>query len=468
MKEILKLILIKRPVLWLILVFALLIGISSVPIFFFEKGGFDLSIVDALFTGSSASTVTGLVVVSTSDLSFLSQITILAVIELGGLLAISGGAFIMILAGKIGATREGKISAASLTLIGVGWDKFWETLRFILLFSFMVQALSAILLFLNFQNSMDGTEAFWNAIFHAVSAFYGAGFYLFPDNLYSFRGDPFLLSVTMAETILGGIGILVILSIKVRILSFIKEIVFQFGRKMGFYHFEGRSKIYGWPVHVKLVMYTTTVLILAGFVAFWALESSNVLVGMSWKEQFWVSLFQSVSARTAGFSTVDMGAITPATQFFYDALMFIGAGSVSASGGIKVTTFAVCALLIWASIKRRDDVTFGWRVIPKKTTSRASGVFWLSFIVLFLFVFLLLVFEKAEFGDVLFEASSAFGTVGYSSGITSSLTDVGKILLSVLMLIGRIGPLALTYLLGRDIIEDKSAPMKLEEEVEVG
>lgn len=447
MKEKIQIALVSRPVFSLLLLFSILIFLSSLSIFFVEKGNSGLSFVDALFTGFSASTVTGLVVVDTHTLSLFSQIIILATMQVGGLMAIGSGAFIIILAVKIGSSRHGKVSASAL--VGVSWLKLWDTIRLILTFAFVVELAATLLLFLHFKDSMGLTQGFWYAIFHAVSGFFGAGFFLFEDNLYSFKNDAFMLSVMMAEITLGGIGFLVILSIKTRLLTLIR-----------------RKKIYGWPVHAKLVVLMTVILLFFGFAAFWGFEYNNVLKDESIGGQVLISLFQSVSARTAGLSTVDMGEIAPATQFFYGFLMFIGAGSISTSGGIKVATLAVVLLTIWARYKRSENIVIWKRVIPQKTIARANGVLLISLALLSIFMLAMLAIETFDFGDILFEVLSAFGTVGYSSGITSSLSDPGKILLSILMLIGRIGPLTLTYLFGREIIDETTS--RLEEEVEVG
>jgi len=431
MGEKVQILLIRRPVLSLLILFLVLIFLSSALIYVFED--YKLSWVDSLFTGFSASTITGLTVIDTHTLSFASQIVILIDIQTGAFLAMGGAVFIIILARHRRMLHQGSVSAASLFL-----GERLKDIGSIFLFMLIVESISAVLLFFHFKDSMGAFQGAWYAIFHAVSGFCGAGFFLFPDNLYSFRQDPFVLSVIMCEIILGGLGFLVIVSIKIRLLSLLKG-----------------KKIYGWPIHVKLTLVTTAALLVLGFVVFLGLERETVLV----------SVFQSVT-RIAGFSTVDMADTQQATRFLFSALMFIGAGSMSVSGGIKVTTFSVLIIMIWTRYRRRREAVIWKRVIPQSTLSRANGVFLLSFATVSGFIFVLLITEKFAFDDILFEATSAFGTVGLSTGITPSLTIAGKILISTLMLVGRIGPLALTYLLGGEIIGEKSS--YLEEEIEVG
>lgn len=447
MPEKLKLMLISRPVFSLLSLFLTLIFISAASMFLLERLGEGLSLIDAFFTASSAATVTGLTVVDTHSLTFVSQLVILLTIQLGGLMAVGGSAFVILLASKMGSARQGKVSASSL--MGVGWTELIQTLKFVIALSFFVEVAAALALFFYFRGDMGEGQAAWYAAFHAISAFCNAGFFLFQDNLYSFAGDAFVLSVIMAEIILGGLGFLVILSIKTRLIAAIK-----------------RKRIYGWPVHAKLVGLLTVVFLLIGAGVFWGFEYTNVLAGEPLGKQMLISAFQSVSARTAGFSTVDMGEIRQSTQFFYGFLMFIGGGSISVSGGIKLTTFAVVLLSIWTRYKRKEHIVVWKRVISRKTVVRANGILLISLATLYAFMLLLLSIEKFDFEDILFEMLSAFGTVGYSSGISELLSTPSKILFSILMLIGRIGPLGLTYLFGREIMDEKI--LRLEEEVEVG
>lgn len=444
MRERFQALLISRPIFSLILLFLTLIFFSAISIFLIEE---EISFVDALFTSFSAATVTGLTVVGTHDLSFPSQLAILITIQLGGLMAVSGSAFVILLASKMGSSRRGKVSASSL--VGVGWTELLGTLKFVVAVSFFVEIAAALALFYYFKGDMGTGQGAWYAAFHAISAFCNAGFFLFQDNLYSFSSDAFVLSIIMAEIILGGLGFLVILSIKTRLFAAIR-----------------RKKIYGWPVHAKLVGLLTALFLLAGAGVFWGFEYGNVLNGEPLSKQILISVFQSVSARTAGFSTVDMGEIKQSTQFFYGFLMFVGGGSISVSGGIKLTTFAIVLLAIWTRYKRREHIVIWKRVIPQKAVIKANGVFFISLAMLSIFMLVVLSIEQFNFEDILFEMLSAFGTVGYSSGITESLSSFSKVLFSTLMLIGRIGPLGLTYLFGMEIMSEKI--LRPEEEVEVG
>ena len=441
-------ILVSNPILSLILPFLLLILFSGSLIFLFEwLSEFDVSVIDSLFTAASAATVTGLTVVGTNELSFASQVTILATIQLGGLATILGSAFIILLARYSGTSFQGKSSAASL--FGSALRDLGGILKFILIFTFVAEGLGTLLLFLHFQSDMESSRALWYAGFHAISAFCNAGFFLFVDDLRSFTGDAYVLAVMSAEITLGGIGFWVLMAASTKVFSRVIH----------------RKRIYGWPVYSKVIVVTTLCLFLAGFVSFFSIEYDDSMSGLAMREKVLVSAFQSVSARTAGFSAVDMGQTASATQFLFMGLMFIGAGSVSTAGGIKTSTFSVLMLRMWANARRKRDVVVWNRVISRESSDKAIAVFVASFAILSTFVFVLLFLEKGHM-DIFFEATSAFGTVGLSTGITSSLSDASRLLVSLLMVVGKVGPLSLMYIFGKNMAEEMSPYLR--EEIEVG
>ncbi|HPW25323.1 MAG TPA: potassium transporter TrkG, partial [Candidatus Syntrophosphaera thermopropionivorans] len=205
------------------------------------------------------------------------------------------------------------------------------------------------------------------------------------------------------------------------------------------------QKVRKLSLHSKIVLTTTAILIIVGLIAFFILEYNNTMKGFSFKHRFLASLFQSVTPRTAGFNTIDNGLLNKGSVLMTLLLMFIGASPGSTGGGIKTTTLAVLALTIISMLKGRKDISVFKRRIPKDNFREASGLVFLAATVIFVIVMILMMVEPFSFEDIIFESISAFGTVGLSRGITPSLSSLGKILITLLMYIGRVGPLTLIY-----------------------
>lgn len=255
-----------------------------------------------------------------------------------------------------------------------------------------------------------------------------------------YRGNWLLNFTVMGLIVIGGLGFAVMEDVREGLLDW------RAGRPVRL------------QLHTKVVLLTTALLIVVGAAGVWAFEARNALRGLPWDEKLLASLFQSVTPRTAGFNTLDYGKLTSSTLFFTILLMFIGASPGSTGGGVKTSTFAVVLALFRARITARNRVSLFRRTVPEDTVSRSVAIVMASVTLLTLVIFALLTTEIGDvayraggkrFLEVMFEAVSAFGTVGLSTGITSSLSATGKVLITGLMFVGRVGPLTLAMAVGR-------------------
>jgi trk system potassium uptake protein TrkH len=310
-----------------------------------------------------------------------------------------------------------------------------------------VEILGALLLTLRWASHLGIKNAMYYGVFHSISAFNNAGFGLWPDNLSRYVGDPLVNVVISVLFITGGIGFTVILDV-----------------------FRKRS----WKrlaLHSKLVLVTSGVLCLLGFLGIFLIElfNSTTFGPLSWSERFWASYFQGVVTRTAGFNTIDIARMLPASQFFMIILMFIGASPGSTGGGIKTSTFMVLALTIAAIVKGQRDTELMGRRIPQSIILRSLAIMVISVIVVISATFLLTITEhelNRDFLALLFEAVSAFGTVGLSMSLTPELSVMGKLIITLVMYIGRLGPLTLVLALAHK--SDKQKYRYPEEKIMIG
>ncbi len=430
--------LIKKPVTSLAIGFLITILIGTVFLKLPLATTNNISFLDALFTATSATCVTGLIVRDTgAGFTLFGQIIILFLIQLGGLGIMTGAAFAFLIFKKIGI----KAGAGFKTILEEEYvSEVKKTIKFIILSTFILEAIGAILLFFIFG---DG----FNSIFHSIAAFCNAGFSLFKNNLENFRGDIFVNVIFSYLIILGGIGFLVIEDFYKKITSFFKRQKAKFS------------------LHSKIVLISTIFLILFGATLFYFFEKEN-LNFLSQKELVLISFFQSITARTAGFNTVDIGKLSSPTLFLLIFLMFIGAAPGGTGGGVKVVSLALIFLSIISFLKRKEEVVVFGRTIPK---IKFRNVFILVLIYLsfcLVISILMLYTEKGDFEGILFEVFSATGTVGLSTGITPHLTDIGKILITLSMFIGRLLPLSLAIIGSRELI--KPEIHYLEEKVVLG
>ena len=421
----------------LVLGFASLITVGTILLSlpFAAADGRVIAPFDALFTATSAICVTGLITKDTPvDFSLFGQIVILVLIQIGGLGYMTFSTIMAVVMGKRIGLRERLViqeTFSTFTLEGL--------VRFtvgILQFTILAEFIGAVLLTFRFVLDHPPLQAFYLGIFHSVSAFNNAGFSLFSSNLIAYRGDWVVNGVVMTLIILGGLGFLVYHDLLQRL----------------------KKEVLRLSLHTKVVLITSLILIVIGAAAFLLFERLNpaTLQPLPFKEQLLASFFQSVSARTAGFNTVDIGALTTPTLYLLVLLMFIGASPGSTGGGIKTSTFAVMAIALWSTMRAKEDVTLFHRRLSPLVVAKAFFLASLAMILVTGVTLILLYSEHQNLQKTLFEVTSATGTVGLSTGdggtrnLVALFGDFGKSVLILCMILGRIGPLvigitALTY-----------------------
>jgi trk system potassium uptake protein TrkH len=403
------------------LIFIILIGSILLWLPVMHEGGKTIHYIDALFTSASASTVTGLATLDTlHTFNFFGQLIILILINFGGLGYMTLITFFFLSRNTWGL-KYAVFAKESLNLPSIGDILRLARKVFLSILFFEVVGI-AILFFI--WKDFGVFKGLWMAIFHGMSAFNNAGF----DLMGNFKGLTeyhfnFLLNfVIMGLIFMGGIGFIVI--------SDLME------------YFRGHKK--NLTLHTKIVLTTSLILILVGFAGFYILENQGVLQDHnSILDKSLISLFQSVSSRTAGFNTIDLTNLAVPTILLFCLLMFIGASPGGTGSGIKTSTFAVLVLWLFSSIKNKSEPEAFRRRISLETLNKALLLFFSSVMVLAFFIFLIVCFESFPLSKITFEAFSAFGTVGLSTGITPLLSAFSKFLLVILMFIGRLTPLAL-------------------------
>jgi trk system potassium uptake protein TrkH len=412
--------------------------------------GQPLAWLDALFTITSATCVTGLTVVDTgSYFSTFGQLVVLVFIQLGGLGITTLSAMIFYLFTASLPLRDREVVLRTLAGTKSVTPSLGQLLKAVLLLTFAIELAGALVLTLCFLRTHSLPYAAYLGLFHAISAFCNAGFSLFSDSLVRYQGDWVVNFTVMALIVLGGLGFSVLLEL-LRIS-------------------QGQQRWAHMTLHTKVVLFTTAILVPLGAAVIYGMEWGNALRGLPASTQFLACLFQSVTPRTAGFNTVDVGQLTDPTLFFLIMLMFIGGASGSCAGGIKVNTFALLVALTWSRLHGRSDVEIFERrlspwAIPRVITLVILSVCFVTFMVLLLSLaeqgMLSHQESRGAFMEVVFEAFSAFGTVGLSTGLTPRLTPLGKVLIILLMFVGRVGPLTL----GALFIERRRRPLRYPEE----
>ena len=393
------------------------------------------SLVDAFFTSTSALCVTGLVVQDTAVyFSRFGHIVILVLMQLGGLGIMTSYAFFSIAIGKRILISQ---QVAMKEVLDTGYGEVKETVLFITISTFVIEAIGAVVLAIRWSNEPFGDYVFFS-IFHSISAFCNAGFSLFSNSLINYSGDV-VVNVTIVLLIIsGGLGFIVLSNL--------------FGYFSLFPKGDKKRRI---NLHTKIVLTMTGILIIVGAILFYIFECKNILDLFSIKDKVFVSFFQSITARTAGFTTVDIGSLTTPTFLFLIFFMFVGGSSGSTAGGIKTGTFFVIIAVVYNMFRGREDVQVFERTIHRRTVQKAVSIATISLLTVLIFCLILLYTEEASFKAVLFEAFSAFGNVGLSAGLCSDLTVIGKVVVSILIFIGRVGPLTLALVLGREIAKRK-------------
>ncbi len=436
------------------------------------EGAAPITFLDALFTSVSATCVTGLTVRTTgADFSRFGQTVILVLIQIGGLGLMTFAAFFaMAVRRGIGFTDRlllrDMLNVDPLNTLG-------RLLAGVVTVTFLAEAAGAALMFGKFTVPGDPArllppaDQLYYATFHSVSAFCNAGFALYPDNWMPFRSHPLMNGVIMAEIVLGGLGFTVILNVLGLTGSVTHRLRARLRRRPLTEEEEGEEERREKPrvsLQTRVVLSLTAVLVLGGALLLWVFERDGSMADLDPLSAVLACLFQSVSTRTAGFNTVDLAGLQAGSLYLMVLLMFIGASPGGTGGGIKTVTAAVLVRSVTALARGRRRVEMSRRSLPVEVVAQAIVVVTLSALVVFLGSLLLCLTEAdyisadgvagpPPFLAVLFEAVSAFGTVGLScgsdGGLTPRVSDMGRIILMALMFAGRIGPITLVLAMGR-------------------
>jgi trk system potassium uptake protein TrkH len=392
-----------------------------------------LSVVDALFTATSAVCVTGLIVVDTpQDLSVAGQIVVLMLIQLGGLGYMAVTTVVTLALGRQLTVHERLTLQEALNVQSMeGLVRFGFT---VLKLTLAFELTGALILTLSWAGEHGLGRAAWLGLFHAVSAFNNAGFSLFSDSLMGYRGDWLVNFVVTALIVCGGLGFVVLTEIGT---------------------LRRRRRL---STHTRLVLTLTAGLIVVATLTIFLIERRNpaTLAPLGAAEAVLAAYFQAVTPRTAGFNTLDIGTMLPASLFLMLVLMFVGAAPGGTGGGVKISTFSVTVAAIWAMIRGAPEPTLLRRRLSPAVVSRAFSICLIGFLALNLVAGVLLLTEGRQLLPTLFEATSAFGTVGLSMGeagapvsLTGHFSGAGKMLLVSLMIVGRVGPLTLAVAIAR-------------------
>lgn len=425
----------------------ILIGACILTLPIASRSGEWTSFFDALFTATSATCVTGLVVVDTYlHWNLFGQLIILTMIQIGGLGFITiGVGFSLMLRRKIGL-RERDLMKESVNALEIGG--IVKLVLRIIKGTLLFEGIGAVLLAIRFVPRFGPLKGIYFAIFHSISAFCNAGFDLMGGqgaytSLVEYVGDPLVNLVIISLIVIGGIGFVVWNDLWLK-----------------------KGNWNRLSLHSKLVLSVTAILIAGGALLLFLFERGNTLQGMTGAEQFWASLFGSVTARTAGFNTVDTAALRPESKFLTIILMFIGGSPGSTAGGIKTTSIAVMILYVFSNLRGESGCNIFHRRIGDVVIKKASMVFCLNLFLGVTSTLTIMATSGLTLSDVLFEVFSAISTVGMTTGITRDLNMVGRVVIILLMYCGRIGSMtfALSFI-------QKPVPKKLrlpEERITIG
>jgi trk system potassium uptake protein TrkH len=395
--------------------------------------GHKILFIDALFMSTSATCVTGLSSISLPDeFSIFGQIVMLILVQVGGLGIMTLSSSLAVIMGKNLQMRERVIMQDVLDTTGS--EELLGLVVDIIRYTFVIEFVGAVLLTIGYyQEGFEIGQSIYFGFYHSITAFCNAGFALFNNNLEDFKFTP-LIQLTIAFlVIMGGIGF-----------SVMKDIL---------HNLKTRRSWRSLSVHTKLVL--TVNFLLLGFGTFYLFfgEFLHAFQDMNMWEKLQVSFFQSVTTRTAGFNTINLSVLHPHCIFMMIMLMFIGASPGSTGGGVKTTTFAVLLQSVTATLKGKYDVEFFERKIPSSTVVKSIAIFIMCLTVVAVGTLVMLRLEPDKsFLSLLFEVTSAFGTVGLTLGITPFLSVLGKICIVLIMFVGRVGPLTLVVAVGSRVV----------------
>lgn len=435
-----------KPYLQVLLSFALVILIGSIllvlPIS--QKSNHFANYWDSLLLSTSAVCVTGLTPYAnlSASLTIFGQIILLLLVQIGGLGFITIFTFFLTIFGaKFGAIDRFMLKEA------LSINRFSGILGFvkkIIRYTFIIEGIGILICSFIFIPEYGFAHGLWLSIFHAISSFNNAGFDLLGStSLIKYANNIPLNIVTMLLIIVGGIGFPVI-----------EEVLHNKPKK--------------WSCYTKIVLVTTTFLIICGTLALWIAESSNNIT-------FLEALFQSVSARTAGFASIDISLLTTPGEMILEILMFIGASPLSTGGGVKTTTFFVIVIAILSYIRGKQPIVFN-RKISQESVTKAMSLIFVASGVLILGIFGVSIIENcchtpyaSKTGSIIFECFSAFGTAGYSQSLTPYLQNGSKVILCLLMYFGRVGPMTILNVFSKSFSENEHEHVRyIEENVVIG
>ncbi|WP_133666107.1 TrkH family potassium uptake protein [Paraburkholderia sp. BL10I2N1] len=384
--------------------------------------------IDALFMATSAVTVTGLSVVDVgAGLTRFGQVVMLVLIQLGGLGMMTFTVMVLSLLGLRLSIRQQMLLKEDLNQTSLG--DLMQLVRMIAGVVVVTEASGTLLLAVRFVPQFGWSEGLFYALFHSISAFNNAGFALFPDSMTRWATDPWINLVTVALIVIGGLGF-----------SVLDDLC-------------SRRRWTYLSLHSRLTLVGTAVLLMLGFVGFAILEWHNPkTLGLhaSVADRLLMSFFQSVTTRSAGLNTIDIASLNDSTTLVTLGLMFIGGGSTSNAGGIKVSSFMVLVIVTWAFLRKSSTPGAFGRTIPPADILKVLALTSISSSIVVLGTFALTMVQTQPFLDLLFETVSSLATVGLSRGISGELTDSGRMIVTVMMFIGRVGPLTLGLTLARN------------------
>ncbi|WP_433432086.1 TrkH family potassium uptake protein [Nonomuraea sp. CA-141351] len=420
---------------------AVLIGTALLTLPIATESGQSAGWLAALFTATSAVCVTGLVVVDTAThWSVFGEWVIAGLIQIGGLgIMTLATLFTILVAGRLGLRARIFAQAETKTL---NMADVRHVVRKVVVFSLACEAAAALVLIGRFLLGYGEPfgRAVYLGVFHAISAFNNAGFALWSDSLMRFVTDPWICLTIAIAVIVGGLGF---------------PVMFELLRTW--------RRPSRWSVLTRITVGVTVVLLVGGTLVFLITEWRNpkTLGALDDPGKLLAAFFAAVMPRTAGFNSLDIAALHPTSWLVTDLLMFIGGGSAGTAGGIKVTTFGLLAFVIWAEMRGEREVNVGHRRLPESAQRQAISISLISVALVALSTYVLLALTPHSLDQVLFEVVSAFGTVGLSTGITADTTPAGQLLLTLLMFIGRTGPLTLGSALA---LKDRTRRYQLPEE----
>lgn len=441
-----------KIIIWFIVPILLGTSLLMLPI---SSEGTEIAFIDALFTSTSAFCVTGLTVVNIPNtFSMFGEIVLIVLMQLGGLGVMAFSTlFFFVLRGRFSIDQVMDLRSTFTSDSAV---RVRALLKTAFLVTVIVEGIGVLLLFIPLYGSMSAPQALYSSIFHAVSAFNNAGLSIAQNNLQDYHTNAVIIIVVAALIIVGGLGF----TVNLEIFSRLRNI----GR---------RRRL---SLHSKLTVMTTVILIIAGTIIFVLLEMNGAYRNETWGQKILDGFFQSVTPRTAGFDSVPQNSLSIISILMIIMLMVIGASPGSTGGGIKTTSFAIIVMAIVSRIRGKARVDIFRRTVALDSVIRAISIFILAVLLIFAATVMIMLFEsgfhptqsaRGSELDYLFEVVSAFGTVGLSLGITPLLHTPGKLILIVMMIIGRVGLLTMFYVVAR---RESAAPglVYSEENVMIG